>query len=101
MGPAGWLRSARVRPLLQTAWGVLLGALVGLAIGGSKTSAALIPVGIVFVIVLAYWLLTEQFVVARFASLGRLPGSAPMPRLKLDPAILERSDVAGASRADP
>jgi hypothetical protein len=55
----------------------------------------------VFAIALAYWLLTDRSATGRFPALGRLPGSAARPHLKLDPVIIERADVVGATASGP
>lgn len=89
-----------MRVLLQATWSVLLATVVGLVVAGKTSAVPIVGVALAFAIVLAYWLLTEQAVTARFPALGHLPGSAPRPRLKLDSVIIEQA-VAHASASGP
>jgi hypothetical protein len=92
-----WLR---VRVLLQALWSALLAALIGLLVGGAGTGAV-VPVAAAFVLVLAYWLLTDRAATSRWPGLARLPGAVAVPRLRLEEAVIERAAVVMAGASGP
>jgi len=89
-----------VRALLQAIWTVLLVTLVGLIVAGKASAVLIVAVALVFAVVLAYWLLTEQSAATRFPALARLPGAAPRPHLKLDPVVIQTQAVEPTRRGE-
>jgi hypothetical protein len=90
-----------MRTLLQVLWSALLATLIGLIVGGKSGAGLIVAVAAAFVLVLAYWLLTERAATTRWPSLGRLPGATPMPRLRLDRPLVERAAVVQAAASGP